>query len=279
MSSQPQCPKCAAQLKDDYGMVECPSCGVFVFVDMDGIAQISEEINEFSDSNAPAPEVALDPPNSHEDAHESFEQSSEGSSHGFTFNSAPDLQKEHEEQASALVPLGSDPAYESNFDEQTPELVSSDYSVTAPIAPEGESTLSGSQQDHEIGGNLDMDALLGFNQPSSELPPEEFGAPGDPLGLNDYANSELSQAKDGLLSFKILISGIDSKEMRETLRSALDDQRFGWNPNELISRISKGVLRIDNVASVKAVILINRIKRMPVKVRWEQYAITKMEPT
>ena len=218
-------------------MVACPSCNLLVFVDMDGIAQISNE------------EPAL--------------------------VSLPTDEGIVEESAM-------DPAEyinEPQFSNQSDELSSEAESTIAPFAVEPiiEPTLLEDNGD-ELAGELDMDALLGVVEPQYEQPVEpEFGTPGDPLGLNEYANSELSQAKDGLLTFKILISGIDSKEMRESLRSALDDQRFGWNPNDLIARISKGVLQIDNVASVKAVILINRIKRMQVKVRWEQYAITKME--
>lgn len=105
----------------------------------------------------------------------------------------------------------------------------------------------------------------------------DFGRPDDPLDLNEYANSELSSAKDGLLLFRIFISGIDSKEIRESIREAMDDRRFGWDPAALLSRASKGDLVIDNVTPIKATILISRIKRLPVRIRWEQYAITQME--
>ena len=127
---------------------------------------------------------------------------------------------------------------------------------------------------------FDMDQLLGY-APSEEKVPvsetAEIGGPGDPLGLNAFANSEVSQAKDGLLSFSILISGIDSKELRESLRQALEDGRFGWNAGILMGRIRKGCLRLDNVSPVKATILVNRIKRLPLTISWEQYAITQME--
>lgn len=243
MSSQPQCPKCAAQLNGEYGMVECPSCGIFVFVDMDGIGHISGDAD------------ASDNPLLGNPADISPDVSSDIS---------PDISPD------ILVEPSADLSMDRPVDQmmEPPDFL-------PPLVQEEEVAALGSVDDHS--GDLDMDALLGFNQTAPEPVAEEFGAPGDPLGLNEYANSEISQAKDGLLTFKILISGIDSKEMRESLRSALDDQRFGWNPNALISRISKGALLIENVASVKAVILINRIKRMSLKVRWEQYAITNME--
>jgi hypothetical protein len=245
-------------------MVTCPSCGVLVFVDMDGIAQISIE-----DAEVLAEPLPEDPA-----------PVSEASIHGFTFHSSPDLAPEPtpSEMVEESVLPSAEYTVEPHIDDHTSELSSG---VEPSVEPSVEPVLIG-DHGNESSGELDMDALLGIVDPQSEQAEQaepEYGAPGDPLGINEYANSELSQAKDGFLAFKILISGIDSKEMRESLRSALDDQRFGWNPNDLLSRISKGVLQIDNVASVKAVILINRIKRMPVKVRWEQYAITKMEPS
>jgi len=243
MSQQPLCPKCSATLKDDYGMVECPSCGSFVFIDMDGLAHISNEENSEPTPLTNVGEFSFPefPPAENEEAFEDRSASSE----------------------SEVSPFEMSP---SEFSAESQPVDGTYDPVSEPVE----------------GGDFSMDNLLGFSAPSAEASDfgggeEAFGMPGDPLGLNEYANSEMSQAKDGLLSFKILISGIDSKEMRESLRSALEDQRFGWNPNELISLISKGVLQIDNVSSVKAVILINRIKRMPVTIRWEQYAITKMD--
>lgn len=38
MATTPTCPKCSTPLKDDYGMVTCPTCAVVLFVDMDGVA-------------------------------------------------------------------------------------------------------------------------------------------------------------------------------------------------------------------------------------------------
>ena len=102
-------------------------------------------------------------------------------------------------------------------------------------------------------------------------------SPNDPLGLNAFANSELSAARDGPLLFRIVISGIDSKEMRETIREAMTDPRFAWDVGALLSRIDKGNLTIENVAPVKASVLVNRLKRLPVTIRWEQHAVSQLE--
>jgi hypothetical protein len=105
-----------------------------------------------------------------------------------------------------------------------------------------------------------------------------FGPADDPLNLNEFANSEISAAKDGPLVFRILISGIDTREIRESIREVLEDPRFAWDSNEIFSNISKGHLAIDGLSPVKASILITRIKRLPVEIRWEQYAIAQGQP-
>jgi uncharacterized Zn finger protein (UPF0148 family) len=264
--SQPQCPKCSAALKDDYGMVSCPSCGTLVFVDMDGMAQISQEHGHEHghEQGADAEVEAKDP---------AILESIFAHSQNVDLASLEEPHQQPENHSVQEAPVQFEPPVDLDaptFDGGSPESQLEGASPAEFEVPP------------DANAEFNMDGLLGYEQPHSEgenssAQGMEFGAPGDPLGISDYANSEISQGKDGILTFKILISGIDSKEMRDSLRSAIDDQRFGWDPNEIMSRISKGSLQIDNVASVKAVILINRIKRMPVKVRWEQYAITNME--
>jgi hypothetical protein len=97
----------------------------------------------------------------------------------------------------------------------------------------------------------------------------------DPLGLQAYSNSEISSGQSGPILFRILISGIDTKEIRESLREALQDSRFAWDERLILSSISKGELAIENVSPVKASIVVNRIKHLPIKIRWEQNAIAQ----
>lgn len=263
----PQCPNCSAALKDDYGMIPCPSCGMFVLIDMDGNAKVANGEVEVTSGNSIAelaPLVTDDAP--------AFDIIPDDSPSGVDLLDPPLLSEE---------PAQLEPMMETAYPESSVELgpeVNPD-----PYAPP-DRTDDGGANEPAPDGELNMDALLGFedpNEPGVEHAgggPVEFGQPGDPLGINDFANSELSQAKDGFLTFKILIMGIDSKEIRESLRSALDDPRFGWNPNDLMARIVKGKLQLENVAPVKAVILVNRIKGLPVRVRWEQHAVSQMEP-
>lgn len=101
--------------------------------------------------------------------------------------------------------------------------------------------------------------------------------PSDPLGISAYANSEVSSGKDGPFVLTVFVSGIDTKDLREDIRKAIQDSRFGWDDRALMSGIHNGILKIENINPIKASIVINRLKSLPVQIRWEQNAITEID--
>ena len=127
----------------------------------------------------------------------------------------------------------------------------------------------------------------GFSLFEGDAPQPQAASQNDPfenvqqgsesVSISEYANSELSQGKNGAFVYNVSIQDIDSKEIREYLREAINDARFNWDVSAIISQIKDGELLLRNLSPVKASILINRIKRLPVKIRWEQYAITQAE--
>jgi hypothetical protein len=203
----PQCPKCEAQLNEDFGMVTCPQCEAVVFIDMEGQAQLANE--EPVPVEEPYTEALTEAP---------FDDSSfESFNEVIVENSAPPLED--------FVPVPSE------FVEMNSQIETADQ---------------------------------------SPLPID------DPLGLNAYANSEFSQAKDGPLSYTLLIEGLDSKELRDSLRQALSDSRFAWDADQIMTTVRNGELRIETVTPVKASVLVGRLKRLPLKIQWEQNVVTKM---
>ncbi|MCM2280451.1 MAG: hypothetical protein NDI61_01235 [Bdellovibrionaceae bacterium] len=233
------CPRDGTPIHVDYGMATCPTCGVILFVDMDGEAMLGSQVSVplGDEIQTPAPPPAPPPEESH-----AFDP------------------------LAALQPLPESEA------------------VAEPAPPEPDA--------------MNMDQFLGYDEAAPEptletasetaseqesLSPNvgdsgEVGGPGDPLGISEYANSEFSQAKDGPFLFRLVITGIDSKELREAIREAMLDTRFGWDADELLRNVTKGELHVRNMSPVKATILINRIKRLPVHIRWEQYPVTQAEP-
>jgi hypothetical protein len=242
---KPQCPKCGAALKDDYGMVTCPSCGAIVFVDMDGIAHIGTD----------APSAGSEPVQ--EEVHGQLSTAGDSVSGFVPF-------ADYVTPIVSLAPVSDEGSVETE-------------SVAESVAAGVESSAAESSTAEFNVAEFNMDNLLGYSEPIGETPLSDLGPADDPLGISQYANSEISSAKDGPFLFRILLSGIDTKEIREALREAMEDSRFGWDSVQLMSRISKGNLVIDRVSPVKASILVNRIKRLPLGIRWEQYAITQMD--
>lgn len=233
----PKCPKCSTELRDDYGMVTCPSCGAIVFVDMDGNAHVAGEGESSSAAEAEAP----------------------------SFEAIP-------AEPFSAEPIPSEPA---SFEAP---LAPMDMPMEAsPPAADPVST------EPAASGEIDMNAFLGYGGADAGSPPSTGGEPsqndpGDPLGISAYANSELSAAKDGPLVVSLIISGIDAKDLRDEIREALQDSRFGWDAIALMSTIKGGVLRIDRISPVKATVIVNRIKNLSVQIRWEQNAITEIDP-
>lgn len=126
--------------------------------------------------------------------------------------------------------------------------------------------------------DLNMEAFLGYESPDADATSDSTqNDPNDPLGISAYANSELSSAKDGPLVVTVIISGIDTKDLRLEIRQALQDSRFGWDAGSLMSTVRGGTLRLERISPVKATIVINRIKNLAVQIRWEQSAITELD--
>jgi hypothetical protein len=90
------------------------------------------------------------------------------------------------------------------------------------------------------------------------------------VDVSAFANSEVSAARDGHYLYDVIITRIDSKEIRERLREALDDRRMGWRVDELLARVRNGRLDLPRLNPVHASIVVQRCKSLPLKIRWEQ---------
>ena len=96
----------------------------------------------------------------------------------------------------------------------------------------------------------------------------------DPIGdIESFANSEESMNFEGPLAYDLVISQIDTAEMRTMVQEALDDRRFIWDIKEVVAAIEGGVLYLTGLNPVKASIIISRLKTMDVKFQWRQSAV------
>jgi hypothetical protein len=221
-------------------MITCPSCGAIVFVDMDGAAHVSGEDDAGAD-----------------DAAQSVAQ--------------PVVQPEvplAPLDPLALEPFSLEPMATQPMEPSPMEAPSADSPV--PMELEPLSVEPAPEEPFAIPGMDVSSPHLGT--PHLEIPQDE-----GPLDISAYANSEVSAARNGPIVVTLTISGIDSKDIRDEVRQALQDSRFGWDSAELMASVKSGVLKLQRLSPVKATILINRIKNLAVRIHWEQYAITEID--
>ncbi len=79
---------------------------------------------------------------------------------------------------------------------------------------------------------------------------------------------------EGPLTYSVYIKGIDIADTREKMKEALTDSRFAWDTEALMSQIENGALTLLDLSPAKAVVLINRIKYLPIEVSWNQNVLS-----
>jgi hypothetical protein len=117
---------------------------------------------------------------------------------------------------------------------------------------------------------VEEEASYDFSQPleATPEPMTPLNPDSNPLSeITNFGNADLGQTA---FSYTIMISGIDSSAIRTQLQEAITDSKFGWNVIQVMAQIKGGVLTIKSVNAVKASILIQRVKYLPVKISWRQ---------
>lgn len=111
------------------------------------------------------------------------------------------------------------------------------------------------------------------------LPPMAVAqAPSSDQVLEDlvaFGNSQESTGREGAYFYDLMISGIDSADLREEVKEALTDPLFLWDVEAMIRTMQLGELVLRQVTSVKAALVVQRLTSLPVQVKWVQHAITE----
>jgi len=110
-------------------------------------------------------------------------------------------------------------------------------------------------------------------EPISSPPPISAPASAElhALDLSGFT-SDIGDAKS-LFTYDIVISGIDTREMRANLIESLDDPRLRLEREKIVQQINQGNVTLPAVSAVKAVVIVSRLKAMPIEIRWVQHTI------
>jgi hypothetical protein len=211
----------------------CPKCNAVFFVDWGGQPEVAASSETFGNEEIP----------------------------GEIETSSGDLLSD---EGPAVNQFGGDPMnFEAAPYEQEPvpheELPVEDFNPIYENAPVDSEAVAEEEANYDFSQPLDTITP----QPMTPLEPEP-----NPLSdIADFGNADLSQAA---LNYTITISGIDSGALRNQIQEAITDSKFGWNVIQIMAQIKGGVLTIRSVNAVKASILIQRVKYLPVKISWRQ---------
>lgn len=228
-------------------MVQCPQCQSVLFIDFSGNivvggADNATEEQEPSDSSAPEP-----PP--------------------FHFESPPDLnpslgEGEHGNIAFSLESSAEDenilPAEKEDTDVGDIELTKNEYSEVK-MNPELSDAPFWSQPEPEVQQN----EVESFSHQDYEI---NQGAP-------SHQESEVAPSSfpAGSMNYTIRIKGIDSSSLRQSVLNVLRDKRLGLVSDEIKGKIVQGELTIMGLNPVKASMIMNTLKDLPLEINWELY--------
>lgn len=229
----PSCPFCQTELPDDFGLIDCSGCDASLFIEMDGSVRSNESEPEEPASEEPAAVV-------------------EPAGEDYNFELSEDSQESPPEPPPEL-----DPGEE--------EFPSEPVSFDEPVASEEESM--------EETMDEPMEENAEFAEPDSplEVPPPVT----DSFESEDISNLATAIDQRGTLDglrYNLEISGIDTSDLRREVFEALLDKKLGWDTEEVVNSIEAGVLELKSVTAVKAQVVVQRLKVLPLKIRWEQYA-------
>ena len=255
------CFSCHAKIKEDsYGLTQCPDCHTFVFIDFDGHVQKPPEKVQEPEKPQTSPSTHLDQdsiyePQKQDEISNDFETPLDPLHQSDTMNSPQETLQDtdsHDKQESPTNPIGAD-------------LLKTDSVETHPI--ETDSLETGPVRTASV--ERSVEASLG-TQPveAASLSSPENNQLQDVI---DYANRSEDIA-DGFY-YNVMISGIDSKTLRQSVMDALDDPRFGWKKENIL--IKNGCLTIEKINSAKTYILMSYLKFLPVKIKWDQVSLIK----
>ena len=277
------CPVCNGFLEEDFGLMSCPSCGASLFLEIDGSVRSydepskeenppslresegqiqaldSEDISEGGGAIELADKMAVVEFSLDENVDEGMllEEKGPYHDHGLGFGRDSDRNQDEPEPEEDR---GHDHVDDQEFEESQKgeelrldqNFLDGDLSLNQGEVYSGSAVENSSaNQNGSVGGLSNMNELAA------------------------YGNSEESMGREGPLRVRVVVEGIDSPEIREDVRGALTDRKFLWDVEGIMRTIDSGCLVIESLTPLKAAIFIERIKGLPLEVRWEQSAINK----
>ena len=286
-----QCPSCHKEVKVEDknigALFTCPQCRSVYFINFDGTpdygdfqAPSEEEIKALQEQSLPkkknkkqesAAQVALSEPVASEqsqDLNPPFLQN-DMSIAGMDLPSIPDISENNLQDVNessdfqmtdfSLPPLPEEPASDLSADnlalndlpEATTDSLQMPQSMDFDFKPVVENEFMTTQP------SVDMNQGGQFQSVAQEI--ESFGN---------------QQTVVSGLTYDLVISNVDSKEVMQLLKEALEDSKFGWHIDDYMKQIKAGRIIFKDLTPVQAYVLARRIQFLDITMEWKQNAVT-----
>jgi hypothetical protein len=252
------CPRCSNSIEQDFGVITCSKCHAVLFIDMEGQIQVSNEA-QASDFAPPAvmPEAPQDAPRG--DAEEPAAQ--------FQIPELPPMPEVQQPSPAPMPPPKAMMPVPPKGLPKRPGLMNAKpgaprSGLPGMMAPKKRTQGQAPRQNNPFMPQADRAPAADASTSGFEI--LQSG------NLNEVSDFGNTQQDFGSLSYFILIENIDTSATREKLFEVLSDEKFQWDPREVIMAIKKGRLELGHLNPVKASILVRKLQEVPVKVSWVQ---------
>ncbi|MBC7459025.1 MAG: hypothetical protein H7235_12140 [Bdellovibrionaceae bacterium] len=85
--------------------------------------------------------------------------------------------------------------------------------------------------------------------------------------ITDYGNQEELISN---ISYDVSIKGLDTKEVMLTFKDAIEDSKFAWLTQDILSQIKNGEVTLKNLNPIQAFVLATRIQFLDLDIEWKQ---------
>ena len=213
---------------------------------------LSEEATHF-DSDSTESEYQESIEVSDGDLTEEFEESegSEYSDEGMTASSGA----ESDEYESDDIDITD----EQDFDDDEPinEFFADRANEQTDSAEETHFEAAGNQGDEDYEEEIETFPLASQPDPN-------------PVDITEFANSEESSLEDGDLLYDLIIGRLDSKDLKDSLKYVLMDEKLKLNHLSYLKKIKGGKLLIPDLNPIKAKRIVEQLQYLDLDIKWKQ---------
>lgn len=265
------CPNCQKQIEineEHFGtLFRCSHCKSEFFVDFSGVPENSKEPlqNEIEPPLIPLADVKPDV-----EIQSVISKVQESQSFGMDFMNPSEQQSEN-----SLPSTFSQNNYLNQHEPAAANYLENNFLSANQELPVQESQpLAGGDGTAESFYNQTEQSI----EPMQTLNSSVDSASEKPVGnmFNDVVEfGNNVQNHNGVLTFDITIDEIDLPEQKSMLIEFLEDSRLGLDIAEIKTKLKYGKIEIQNFPAPKAIVLIQRIQGLSLKVYWRQNVSTQ----